>query len=351
MPRPRKPARLWQRADGAWIILDGTKQHRTGHSGEGGRRAAEESLRDYLATRAPDRSGPAQPHEITVGEVLALYAREKGPTLASPEALAYAVRALSPFWGSRTCDAVKGSTCRAYLAARAKPRQGRDGRTRTAGTGTVRRELGVLQAAINHAYSEGVLVYAPAVTLSDAGPARDRWLTRSDAARLMWAAAPHLRRFIAIELRAGRRARAVLELRLEPSLDSGWIDAEAGIIHFEGARQRRTKKRKGSIRAPDKLAAHLRRWARLGGTHAIMWKGKPLAEIDTAFAAATRRAGLEDLTVHDLKRTAVTWAFQRGMSLEDAADWFDTSPATLMKHYRAHSPHHQTRARTIMDGR
>ena len=351
MPRPKKPARLWQRRDGAWIILDAGAQHRTGHSGEGGRRAAEEALRDYLATRAPERAGPAHPFEITVGEVLALYAREKGPQMAAPDTLAWALKALAPFWGGLTCDTVKGSTCRAYLLERAKPRPDKRGRMRSAGTGSVRRELGVLQAAINYALAEGKLVSAPVVTLSESGPTRDRWLTREDAARLMRAAAPHLRRFIAIELRAGRRASAVLELRLAPSVDTGWIDAEGGIIHFEGARQRKTKKRRGSISAPPKLAAHMRRWARLGGSHVIMWRGKPCAEIDTAFDAAARRAGLDDVTPHDLKTTAVTWAFQRGMTLEDATDWFATSPATLMKHYRAHSPQYQTRARAIMEGK
>ena len=270
-----------------------------------------------------------------MGEVLALYARDRGPTLAAPASLAYAVKALAPFWGSRTCDAVKGSTCRAYAAQRA------------AATGTARRELGVLQAALNHAHAEGRLIYAPKVTLAEAGAPRDRWLTRAEAAALLWHAAPHLRRFIVLALASGRRAAAILDLRLGPSLDAGWIDT-AGIIHFEGARQRRTKKRRGSIQAPRVLAAHTRRWH---GSHAILWRGKPVAEIDTALRAAARRAGLEGVTPHVLKHTAVTWAFQRGMTLEDAADWFATSPATLMKHYRAHSPHYQSRARAIMEGK
>jgi len=38
------------------------------------------------------------------------------------------------------------------------------------------------------------------------------------------------------------------------------------------------------------------------------------------------------------------------MTLEDAADWFATSPATLMKRYRAHSPQYQSRARAMMEG-
>lgn len=149
--------------------------------------------------------------------------------------------------------------------------------------------------------------------------------------------------------RRRRRASAILGLRMGMSLDSGWIDAKAGVVHFEGARQRKTKKRRGSIQATSSLASHARRWARLGGTHAVMWRGEPVAEIDTALAAAAKRAGVIGVTPHVLKHTAVTWAFQQGMTIEDAADWFATSPATLMKHYRAHSPHYQARARSIME--
>lgn len=206
-----------------------------------------------------------------------------------------------------------------------------------------------MQAALNYAHAEGALIYAPTVTLPETGAPRERWLTKPEAARLLRAAAPHVRRFIVIALATGRRASAILGLRLGMSLDSGWVDTQAGVIHFEGARQRKTKKRRGSVQATASLAAHARRWARLGGSHAIMWRRGPIDEIDTGLLAAARRAGLEGVTPHVLKRTAVTWAFQRGMTLEDAADWFATSPATLMKHYRAHSPLYQSRAKAIME--
>lgn len=358
MPRPKKPARLWQRKDGAWLILDDGHQFGTGASGACGQRAAEEALAKHIATRAPKRTGPAQPSEVTVGEVLALHVNLRGGEVAAPETLAYSVKALARFW-TGTCDTVKGSTCRAYAEFRAKPETreytGKAGkkwkRALAASPATARRELGVLQAALNDAHAEGVLIYAPKVTLPPNAPARDRWLTRAEAAKLLRAAAPHLRRFIVLSLRSGRRASAILALRLALSLDAGWIDASTGVIHFQGARERLTNKRKGAIKAPPQLAGHLRRWASAGGTHAIMWRGKPVAEIDTAFDAACRRAGLVDVTAHDLKTTAVTWFFQNGGTLEDAADWFDTTPATLMKHYRAHSPHHQSRAQAVIEAR
>ena len=76
-------------------------------------------------------------------------------------------------------------------------------RTLAAGSGTARRELGVLQAALNHAHAEGLLVHPIKVTLPAMGVERDRWLTRSEAAKLLRAAAPHVRRFILISLYTG----------------------------------------------------------------------------------------------------------------------------------------------------
>ena len=360
MPRHRKPARLWQREDGAWIILDRDipgGQRRTGHRGARGRAAAEDALAEYLRIKKPRRTRAARPSEITVGEVLDFYVELKGPEIAGFETLAYCVKALAPFWGKLTVEDVVGSNCRAYEKHRAQPvvkeYRGKKGkrwkRTLAAGPARVRRELGVLNRALKTAVSEGKLTAAPPVTLPGDSIPRERWLTRKEAAKLLRAAAPHLRRFIVISLATGTRASTVLGLRLQTSLTSGYLDPEAGVVYRRGARERESNKRRGAVRMTDRLQAHARRWIRFGGSHAVLWKGKPLAEIDTAFAAACRRAGIENVTIHDLKRTAVTWAFQRGMTLEDAADWFSTTPATLLKYYRAHSPHYQERAKAVME--
>lgn len=85
--------------------------------------------------------------------------------------------------------------------------------------------------------------------------------------------------------------------------------------------------------------------------HVVSYRGAGIATIDDAFRAAVVRAGIPHCTPHDLKRSAVTWAFQRGMSREDAADYFDTTAATLEAVYRAYSPNHQARAVKVMERR
>lgn len=282
-----------------------------------------------------------------MGEVLAIYGMGRGPELKGTETLANNIAMLAGFWGDLTCDAVKGSTCRAYERHRAKPRTNDKGQTFTAGSSTVRRELGVLQSALNYAKKEGRLIYAPEVTLSKARPPRDRWLTLSEAARLLRAASPHTRRFILVSLYTGRRMRTVLDLTWAQ------VDLDANVIRFRREGERETKKRKGQARIPRQLAGHLCRWkaaARPRETHVISFRGRPVDSIKTAMRRAVERAELPaDITPHDLKHTAITWAMMRGLVIEAAAEFFDTTPKTIREHYWHHSPHHQAEGVAAME--
>lgn len=285
--------------------------------------------------------------------VLARYAEDKGTSMASPETLAYSLQALAPFWGNLTCDAVKGSTCRAYERERAKPRTstyttstGKDiTRQKTAGAATVRRELGVLQAALNHAHEEGLLVHPIAVPLPEAGQPRDRWLEKAEVAALIRHAEPHVRRFILLAIYTGRRASAILELTWARA------DTDAGTLRFREDGQAETNKRRGRIRMPRQLKGHLSRWQRRAGTHVVMFRGKPVGSIKKGIQRAAERAGIEGVTPHVLKHTAITWAIKNGLGVEDAAEYFDTSPETIRKHYWHHSPHHQERAVSVIERR
>lgn len=291
-----------------------------------------------------------------VGEVLARYIDFKADALvgAGANTLACAVAALTPFWGNLTCDAVKGTTCRAYERERAVPREvtitTRTGkaitRTHSAGSATVRRELGVLQAALNHAHGEGLLVHPLKVTLPAPGVSRERWLTRSEAAKLLRCASPHIRRFILVSLYTGRRATAVLDLTWHR------VDLESGVIRFRAEGEAETNKRRGRVRIPRQLAAHMKRWRkRSGGTHVVMFRGERPDNVKRGIVRAAERAGLTGVSPHVLKHTSITWAVMNGLGVEDAAEYFDTSPATIRKHYWHHSPHHQERALEIMERR
>lgn len=351
MSRKRAGARLDQRANGIWYIRDTGRNDISTRTRD--RREAEAALAQYIVQRGRP-AGPAEAGQMTVDSVLAIYGEEHADGVADPARIAYAIDALMPFWGALPVSAVTGETCRRY--ARSRVKLGPDGEPVPVGAGTVRRELGALQAAINHCVREGYLVGAPKVTLPQKPQPRERWLTRSDVARLLWAAwrnprSRHLARFILIALYTGTRKESVLGLRWVPNTAGGWVDLDHGQLYRAGQGQRVTKKRQPPARLPRRLMAHLRRWARDDARFVVSDRGQRVGSIKTSWATACAAAGLEGITPHTLRHTAITWAMQRGASKWDAAGFFGVSLETLERVYGHHHPDHQQSAVDAMDRR
>ena len=171
-PTPRGP-RLYRLKDGRWIIRDTGRRDRS--TGTRDRRVAEAALARYLAEM--DRpAGPATPDQVTVAAVLTHYASEHGAATKAPDRIGYAIAALAPILGALPVGSINGEVCRYYERERRKA------------TGTVRRELGVLRAAINRCHAEGHLTAAPRVRLPAKPAPRSRWLTRDEVAKLLRAA-------------------------------------------------------------------------------------------------------------------------------------------------------------------
>ena len=275
---------------------------------------------------------PTSPSQITLGQILAQYVEGKSGKISDPERLKYAIVALAPFWGNLTADKVSDTTCIEYEMARG------------VASSTVRRELGVLQTAINYSIKRGVLSQQITVTLPDHGKPKERYLTRSELASLLWHSPKHLRQFILISIYTGRRKRAVLDLKWKPSANAGWVDLNRGMIHFLGTEEIETAKRKGSILVPPKLLVHLKSWHKPSQSSVITYKDRSIKDVKKAFAIACEKACIEGATPHTLKHTAVTLGFQSGLTMADATDYFATTQETLERVYKQHSPLHNKAA-------
>jgi integrase len=262
--------------------------------------------------------------------VLAIYAEEYAPTVAAPERIGYAISALLPFWAELKLTHVKGETCRRY------------GKWRGKAPATVRRELGTLQAAMNYAHKEGYVTAAPAVTLPSAPEAKERWLTRDEAAALIWAAyrghkSQHLARFILIAIYTGTRKDAILRMGFTPNTVGGWFDLQRGIMHRRGEGERQTNKRRTPAPIPRQLLSHLRRWHAAGSVWAVEYQGARVGDIKRAFPKAARSACLTGVSPHTLKHTAITWALHNSATVWDAACFFATRAETIQKVYGHHA--------------
>ncbi len=340
MPRRPQPPRLWLRPDTAtWVIKDGAKRIGTG-CGQADVASAERALAEYLASKyeAP-RGGRAA--EITIGDVLAVYLLEKADATSRPKETLQAVGRLNDYFGAMVVSDIKGKTCRAFSAHRMKP-------------AAARRDLELLRAAIRYYHKEYGLDVLPAVTLPDKSTPREVYLTRSEAAALLWSClgwqkvrvgtganaydrwerrryhrGSHLARLILIGLYTGTRPGAIKALQWIRNTEGGWADLDRGVIfrRAEGERVAHNK-RKPPVKIARRLLAHMKRWKRLDGwsddkaglRYIVHYYGKPLVKENKAFRAAIAAAGLSgDVTPHVLRHTRGTWLAQRNVPSHQAA--------------------------------
>lgn len=351
MPTPAKGARLLLRRrkgrDPTYVIKDTGERERS--TGTGDLRVAQAALATYIRERNR-RTTVAEPEEVTVAEVLSIYGELHAPHAVNPERIGYAIDALLPFWGKKTVSTINGPMCRAYMAERARA------------PGTMRRELGTLQAALNFCDTEGYLTHAPSVTLPEKPETKQRALSRSEVARLLMAARrtgyKHIARFILISIYTGTRPEAVINLAMRGPCDhNGWFDLDAGILYRIGTEERVTRKKRTPAKMPRQLLAHTRRWRT---DWAIEWRGTRVGSIKNAWKAVVTEAKKEwveddknclkwDPTQKTLKHTAITWAIQNGSRIEDASSFFATSVATIENVYWHVSPHFQIGALTAIE--
>jgi integrase len=189
-----------------------------------------------------------------------------------------------------------------------------------------RRELEDLRAAINYHPKEGLCTEVVKIVLPAEHAPRERWLTRSEGAKLLLRAwryreiqkasrrsAAHVARFILVALYTSTRAGAICGAALQQVEGRGWIDLERGVFYRRPIGRRETKKRQPAIPLPAALLSHLRRWNRNGQRFVVEWNGKPVKAIEKASAGAVADAKLgPDVTPHVLRHTAITWAAQEG---------------------------------------
>jgi integrase len=349
MPSRSKGARLWLRKrrgrTAQWVIRDGSYQKSTGctaHDIVG----AERALAKFLASKhiRGVRTHSRDPDQIPIADVLTIYLTDVAPHHARPKETKDRIKALDGFFGDKMLSYVTGETCRAYATQRSTD-------------AAARRELEDLRAAINHHRREGLCNKVVEVVLPPERPPRERWLTRSEAARLIWSAwsyrevqkgrqtgrrsRRHVARFILVALYTGTRASAVCGAALGAMAGHGWIDLDRGIFYRRPAGRRETKKRQPPVPLPDQLLAHLRRWKRQGQRFAVEWDGRPVQSVDKAFANVAADAGFgNDVTPHALRHTAATWLMQAGTDMWETAGYLGMTVEMLSARYGHHHPDH-----------
>jgi integrase len=436
-----------------WIVHRGKQVRSTGcGAGKDAEREALKQLDEYTASLSvisPDENGgprknrPA--YDVLVAEVMDRYLAAKkgrldeatGETkggVARHNELAQRVETLLTWWGTRTLDEVDSTTCAAYTASRVgtpwkahgragldrngEPRTGdgkplrrghsKPAKARVVSEGGARRELEDLRAAINLAIADGLTRDTVRVTLPPKGEERDRWLTKSEAARLLLGAwrrrevqtvhsgprkgervvgrwvGRHLARFILVALRTGTRSGPIcnasfikvegkpwMELTNETSteehIESVTVDGQVyerkvripvikrvAIFHRKAiGRKEAENKRAPTVRMPDALVNHLWRWHHvLGQRYVVEWNGKPVGSTKRSFANVCHDLGFgDDVVRHSLRHTAVTWGMQAGVDIWELAGYVGMTVEMIERRYGHHSSSHMEGARAALGGK
>ena len=329
MPRRNSGARLrfLEKRGCFYIVWTDSGRSRERSTGTSDSEQAQQTLAEFIQTHQRP-SGPRDPSQIFITDILADYASEHGPETNSPWRIAAAVKNLVEFWQGRYATDVTRETCRRYERVRGRS------------AGTVRRELGVLRAAINHAHREGRITRTITVWLPEKPDARERWLTKAEAHALYRSALReprvrlHLPLFIVLGLYTGQRKEAILSLRWAQ------VDLNAGLINFNPPGARRSNKRRSRLPIPATLLRRLHRARKRGSDlcFVVHENGQRLKDIKRGFASACHRAGLVDVTPHTLRHTCATWLMQRGVPIWDAAGFLGMSRETIERVYGHHHP-------------
>lgn len=376
MPRHSRGARLWLRPArnrsgrierAVWLIRDGGASKSTG-CGAGDRAEAERRLAAYISAKYAQKRRERDIAEIPIADVINIYLADVAPRQANPKKVGERCIRLIEFFGDKMLDAITGLTCREYVdwrAGKGRDKQSAGGRRGTGGG--ARRDLQDLAAAINHHAREGLHRGNVRVVLPPRGVARQRWLTRAEAARLLQACwrtrevqegqatdkrpLRHLCRFLLLGIYTGSRPGAILRASWMRGPRLALVDTINGVFHRHADGAARTNKRQPTVRLAPRLLSHLRRWERLDAAkappqiHVVAFGGEQVSSVKTALARACKIAGIDDgVTAYTLRHSAASWLVAKGIPTRKVADFIGTSEQMILDHYGHLAPDYQDEA-------
>jgi integrase len=341
-----------------WIIRDGDKDIGTGCY-ESDRAGAEKALAKYILKKHDPSKALKNndPNTIRIVDVCSLeiqHIAKRDINQMYKNQLISAIQRIGNWFADYTIGDLDGALQERFTKERLEL------------TGaSAYRDLKMLQAAVNRCVkkTKGGIQAKFSATLPSAPKSRERYLTRDEAARLLWTAwryrkktknagsrgrhtLRHIARYILIGLYTGSRNGDICNASLIPALDRGYVDLQRGIFKRKADNKEATSKQQPTIPIHPKLLAHIRRWQRCGASsHSVVeFMGRRVKRIHDGWDTLIELAGLETddprrkVVRHTLRHTAITWYLERGVDIELVSQYCGVSVATIRKTYRHETP-------------
>lgn len=339
MARPQREIPWLDQRDGVYYVCwYDTGKGRTGRLSLRTRDATEAQNR-YISFLTEGRSllRRTPGAGLTVAEALDQYLAEHECEAKWRQATA--AEHLKGFWGNTPLSVIGIPESRRYTAWRAEA-------ARPAVPSTVRRELVVLVAAVNHAVRWKRLPkdHAPIVELPTHAPQQvAHFLNRAelrcllDHAALSIEADPRLYAFAVLAYLAGARRKSIERLRAEQ------VDLERRRIKLTPEGKRTTKKRAPVVPINDEMASAIGR-LKLWSPDKRYLFGSPGFDVYKRFKAACLATGIEGDRAHPhvLRHSRATHMLQDGVSLFDVAKLLGDTVETVERVYGHHCPEYMS---------
>lgn len=279
---------------------------------------------------------PDVPDTVYLSDALKEYIGTQGQQTYAPKRLEQQTRLAQEFFGDVPVERITRSQCIRY----AEWRYGQG-----VSAWSIRRELGIVRAAVNWVYKEGWIASAPYIQLPATPPPRERYLTKEECRKLVNAAiACHVKTFIVLGLTTGARKAAICDLTWDR------VDFDNRLIDYRVSDMKR-KKGRAVVSMNDLCFSQLKEARLLAQSdYVIEWGGKQAKNMNKAFRETVARAGLgSEVTPHIMRHTAATLAAQGGASMHDIAGMLGHSDVTITSRvYAKHSPEHMRKVTDLL---
>lgn len=266
-----------------------------------------------------------QENKLTVADCIEDYMREHTNALPSADTTRYYSKPLVDYFGAMLPESLTPAIVKAFTAKQANENYK---------AGTIRRQLTVLSASLNHAQKERRIEIAPFISMPAQSPAKERWLIKKEAIKLLAACEnAWLKMFVVLGLYTGQRKAAILELKWS------MVDMKAREIDFNAPGRIQTAKKRTKVPMPPELFLHLNAEKYRKG-NVVNRRGEAIKDIKKGFAQACKDAGLKGVTPHTLRHTCGTWLAQAGVPIWEISGVLGHSMASTTELYLKHSPDH-----------
>jgi integrase len=231
---------------------------------------------------------------------------------------------LDPFLGHMYVDEIRRMHVDEIIQQRLK-----EGVTNT----TINRLLQKLRAVLNKAHKEWeVKCDPPYIKLLKEPKRRVRWITESEAQKLIMALQPHTADMVIFSLETGLRESNVTLLRWEQ------VDLSQRIVYIEGDDILKSDQA-FVVPLSDVAVEVIKKQVGKHSERVFTFRGNPVRRANTkSFKETCKAVGLTDFRWHDLRHTWATWHIQRGTPLEVLQELGGWSDYKMVKRY-AHFNH------------